>query len=43
MNRRHAVSERQQSLPALAACVFGTTRRVCHEQLSKPESPGRRV
>jgi len=44
MNRRHAITEPQQSLPAVAACAFGTTRRVSDEQLSKPahrEAPPR--
>ncbi len=36
MNRRHAVTEPQQTLPAMAACAIQTTRRVCDEQLSKP-------
>jgi hypothetical protein len=36
MNRWHAVTEPQQSLPAVAACAFGTTRGVSDEQSSKP-------
>ena len=36
MKRRHAITEPQQSLSAVAACVFGTTRRVSDEQNSKP-------
>jgi hypothetical protein len=35
MNRRHAITGPQQSLPAMAACAFGTTRRVSDKQLSK--------
>ena len=36
MNRWHAITEPQQSLPAVAACESETTRRVSDEQLSKP-------
>ena len=36
MNRWHAITEPQQSLPAMAACAFGTIRRVADEQSSKP-------
>jgi hypothetical protein len=36
MNRWHAVTEPQLSLPAVIACAFGTKRRVSDEQLSKP-------
>jgi hypothetical protein len=36
MNRWHAVTEPQHSLPAAACCAFGTTRRLVDQQLSKP-------
>jgi hypothetical protein len=37
MNRRPAaVTEPQHLLSAVAACAYGTTRRVSDEQLSKP-------
>ena len=36
MNRWHAITEPRQSLSAVAACAFGTTRRVSDEQNSKP-------
>jgi len=38
MNRWHAITEPRQSLPAAAACAFGTTRRVTDEQTSEPAS-----
>jgi hypothetical protein len=36
MNRWHATTEPQQSLPVVAVYAFGTTRRVFDEQNSKP-------
>jgi hypothetical protein len=37
VNRWHAITEPQHLLSAVAACAFGTTRRVSDERLSKPE------
>jgi hypothetical protein len=37
MNRWHAVTEPQLSLPAVIACASGTNRRISDEQLSKPK------
>ena len=42
MNRRHTITEPQLRLPVVAACAYGTARRV-HDQLSKPKHIGRRV
>jgi hypothetical protein len=39
VNRWHATYEPQRTLPAMAACAFGTTRRVTEDQISKP-APG---
>ncbi|MFF5296718.1 hypothetical protein [Paractinoplanes globisporus] len=36
MNRWHAITEPQLSLPAVIVCAFGTKRRISDEQLSKP-------
>jgi len=36
MNRRHAITQPQHSLPAVAAYASGTTRRVSYAQHSKP-------
>jgi hypothetical protein len=37
VKRRHAITEPQHLLSAVAGCASGTTRRVSDEQLSKPE------
>jgi hypothetical protein len=40
VNRWYAIFASQHTLPAMAACENGTTRRVFDEQLSKPATPG---
>ena len=37
MNRWHAVTEPQHSLPAVGVYAFGTIRRVSDELFSKPD------